>query len=39
MAVVWSHFHKKRVPDSDLSTNFLIVAPNVIFYQQGYTAD
>lgn len=34
MAVVWSHFHKKRVPGSDLSTNFLIVAPNVIVYQR-----
>lgn len=34
MAVVWSHFHRKRVPDSDLSTNFLIVAPNVIVYQR-----
>lgn len=34
MAVVWSHFHKKRVAGSDLSTNFLIVAPNVIVYQR-----
>ncbi len=34
MAVVWSHFHKKRVPDSPLSSNFLIVAPNVIVYQR-----
>ena len=34
MAVVWSHFHKKRVPGSTLSTNFLIVAPNVIVYQR-----
>jgi type III restriction enzyme len=34
MAVVWSHFHKKRVLGSDLSTNFLIVAPNVIVYQR-----
>jgi type III restriction enzyme len=34
MAVVWSHFHKKRVPGSELSTNFLIVAPNVIVYQR-----
>jgi type III restriction enzyme len=34
MAVVWSHFHKKKVPGSDLSTNFLIVAPNVIVYQR-----
>jgi type III restriction enzyme len=34
MAVVWSHFHKKRLPGSGLSTNFLIVAPNVIVYQR-----
>ena len=34
MAIVWSYFHKKRVPGSDLSTNFLIVAPNVIVYQR-----
>jgi type III restriction enzyme len=34
MAIVWSHFHKKRVPESYLSTNFLIVAPNVIVYQR-----
>jgi type III restriction enzyme len=30
MAIVWSYFNRKRVPGSDLSTNFLIVAPNVI---------
>ncbi len=34
MAVVWSYFHKKRVLGSELSTNFLIVAPNVIVYQR-----
>jgi type III restriction enzyme len=34
MAVVWSYFHKKGVPGSGLSTNFLIVAPNVIVYQR-----
>ena len=34
MAIVWSHFHKQRVPGSELSTNFLIVAPNVIVYQR-----
>ena len=34
MAVVWSRFHKLMVPDSALSTNFLIVAPNVIVYQR-----
>lgn len=34
MIVVWSRFHKQRVPGSELSTNFLIVAPNVIVYQR-----
>jgi type III restriction enzyme len=34
MAVVWAHFHKRQVPGSDLSINFLIVAPNVIVYQR-----
>ena len=34
MAVVWSYFHKRKVTDSPLSTNFLIVAPNVIVYQR-----
>lgn len=34
MAMVWSRFHRERVPGSGLSTNFLIVAPNVIVYQR-----
>ncbi len=34
MMVVWSRFHKQRVPGSELSSNFLIVAPNVIVYQR-----
>src|SRR5712691_6079604 len=34
MAIVWSHFHKQRVPGSEFSTNFLILAPNVIVYQR-----
>ena len=34
MVVIWSHFHKRLVPGSPLSTNFLIVAPNVIVYQR-----
>ena len=34
MAVVWSRFHKLRVEGSECSTNFLIVAPNVIVYQR-----
>ena len=34
MAIVWSYFHKIKVTHSTLSTNFLIVAPNVIVYQR-----
>ena len=34
MAIVWSRLHKQHVPGSELSTNFLIVAPNVIVYQR-----
>ncbi|MFC2171910.1 DEAD/DEAH box helicase family protein [Acidobacteriota bacterium] len=34
MTVVWSYFHKKMESNSELSTNFLIVAPNVIVYQR-----
>ena len=34
MAIVWSYFHKKRVPGSELSTNFLVIPPNVIVYQR-----
>jgi type III restriction enzyme len=34
MAIVWSYFHKKMIAASRLSTNSLIVAPNVIVYQR-----
>lgn len=34
MAVVWAYFHKKRIAGSPMSTNSLIVAPNVIVYQR-----
>jgi type III restriction enzyme len=34
MAIVWARFHKLWVAGSPLSTNFLIVAPNVIVYQR-----
>src|SRR3989338_4947545 len=34
MLMVWSYFHKRMVADSDLSTNFLLLAPNVIVYQR-----
>lgn len=33
-AIVWSYFHRRMVPGSDLSTNFLVLAPNVIVYQR-----
>lgn len=34
MAIVWSYFSKKWISGSQLSTNFLILAPNVIVYQR-----
>ena len=34
MAIVWAHLHKKMVSGSKLSTNFLVVAPNIIVYQR-----
>ena len=34
MAIVWSRLHKQHVSGSELSTNFLVVAPNVIVYQR-----
>lgn len=34
MIIVWCYFHRRLVPGSDLSTNFLIVAPNIIVYQR-----
>jgi len=30
MALAWSYFHKLYEPESDLSRNFLIIAPNII---------
>lgn len=30
LLVAWSYFHKLYEPDSDLSTNFLLIAPNII---------
>lgn len=30
LALIWSYFHKLYEPDSDLSRNFLIIAPNII---------
>ena len=34
MVIAWCRLHRHYVPGSDLSTNFLIVAPNVIVYQR-----
>ena len=34
MAVVWSFFHKKFEPKSELSQTFLIIAPNVIVFER-----
>ena len=34
MVMVWSYFHRKTVSGSDLSKNFLLIAPNVIVYQR-----
>ncbi len=34
MVMVWSYFHKKFIKGSDLSTNFLVLAPNVIVYER-----
>lgn len=34
MVIAWCRLHRQIVPGSDLSTNFLIVAPNVIVYQR-----
>lgn len=30
LLMAWSYFHKIYEPDSDLSTNFLLIAPNII---------
>ena len=34
MVIVWARLHKQHVSGSELSTNFLVVAPNVIVYQR-----
>lgn len=34
LGVVWSFFHRRMVPGSPLTDNFLVVAPNVIVYQR-----
>lgn len=30
LVIAWCYFHKRYEPDSDLSTNFLLIAPNII---------
>jgi len=30
LLVAWAYFHKRYEPGSDLSTNFLVIAPNII---------
>jgi type III restriction enzyme len=34
LVVVWSYFHARRESESPLSTNFLILAPNVIVFER-----
>ena len=34
MLMAWSYFHRRFEPGSAMSTNFLVVAPNVIVYQR-----
>ncbi len=34
MAIVWAYFRKLKDPNAPLSTNFLILAPNVIVYRR-----
>jgi type III restriction enzyme len=34
LAIVWSYFHARREAESPLSTNFLVLAPNVIVFER-----
>ena len=34
MAVVWSYFHRLMVEGSEMSSNFLVISPNVIVHQR-----
>lgn len=36
LALVWSYFHKLYEPDSELSRNFLLIAPNIIVLDRIY---
>jgi len=34
LVIVWAYFHARREPNSPLSTNFLVLAPNVIVFER-----
>ncbi len=36
LALAWSFFHKRYEPDSELSRNFLVIAPNIIVLDRIY---
>lgn len=36
LLLAWAYFHKRYEPDSDLSTNFLVIAPNIIVLDRLY---
>ncbi len=36
LALAWSFFHKSYEPDSELSRNFLVIAPNIIVLDRIY---
>jgi type III restriction enzyme len=36
LGIAWSFFHKLYEPDSDLSRNFLVIAPNIIVLDRIY---
>lgn len=36
LAIAWSFFHKLYEPDSELSQNFLVIAPNIIVLDRLY---
>ena len=36
LVIAWSFFHKRYEPDSDLSRNFLVIAPNIIVLDRIY---
>ena len=37
LAITWSFFHKLYEPDSELSRNFLVIAPNIIVLDRIYS--